>query len=202
MKIYIYQSKPLVGDFAHNLGNIMSNYKQAMQAKSDIMLLPELAVSGYMAEDLFNRQDFITAIEESNRYLISQTKNTALIVPTVTRKAAILYNSAIVAQNGKIIGTTCKNKLPNYGVFDEKRYFSPGKPQIIKINGINIGIPICEDLWSDEVCKELKYQGAQIFLSPNASPFEHAKERRRQEVLKARYQENNIPIIYCNQVIG
>lgn len=118
---------------------------------------------------------------------------------TLNNSEKNLYNGVIVAQNGKIIGQTLKATLPNNHIFDEKRYFTPGISNIVIINGIKVGIPICEDIWYNKVCKDLKTQGAEIFLVPNASPFEIDKFAKRTNQVALRYKENNIPFIYCNQ---
>ena len=242
MKIFVAQIKSLAGDITGNAARIKYAYKQAIKEDCDVCLLPELATSGYLAEDLFLNPDFLAAISKINNDLIKNTKNCALILPTVSviarsakRDAAIpslmgssrrfapqddgcgltppqddgagfrddsypkLYNGVIVAQNGKIIGNTQKAILPNHGVFDDKRYFTPGTSQIITINGLKVGIPICEDIWHFEVCNELKSKGAEIFLVPNASPFELGKFELRTQQIIARYNEHKIPLVFCNQ---
>ena len=241
MKIFVAQIKSLAGDITGNAARIKHAYNQAINASCDVCLLPELATSGYLAEDLFLNPDFLEEISKINDDLIQSTKNCALILPTVSvittsakRDAAIpslmgssrrfapqddgcglippqddecgarndtpkLYNGVIVAQNGKIIGHTQKAILPNHGVFDDKRYFTPGTSQIITINGLKVGIPICEDIWHFKVCNDLKTQGAEIFLVPNASPFELGKFELRSKQVIARYNEHKIPLVFCNQ---
>jgi NAD+ synthetase len=199
MKIFVAQIKSIAGDAQGNFARIQAAYNQATKAGCDICLLPELVTSGYLAEDLFFSQDFINAIDQINKDLIESTGKCALILPTIIQDKGNLYNSAIVAQNGKIIGQTNKTILPNYGVFDEKRYFTPGKPQIITINGKKVGVPICEDIWHFAVCDDLQSQGAEIFLVPNASPFEIGKFDLRKQQVIARYNEHKIPFIFCNQ---
>ena len=199
MKIFVGQIKSVAGDTKGNLTRIQNAYQKAIKESCDICLLPELATSSYLAEDLFFSPDFITEINDINNKLVTDSKNCALILPTVIRDKENLYNGVIVAQNGTIIGQTQKTILPNNEVFDEKRYFTPGTPKIIDINGRKIGIPICEDIWHKEVCTNLKLQGAEIFLVPNASPFEIDKFSRRLEQVKERYEETNIPFVFCNQ---
>lgn len=199
MKIFVGQIKSIAGDVLGNFTRIQNAYKQASEAECDICLLPELATSGYLAEDLFFSQDFIAEIAKINNKLIKISKNCALILPTLIQKERKLYNSVIVAQDGKILGQTYKAILPNHGIFDEKRYFSSGISQIIVINGKKIAIPICEDIWHFEVCENLKSQGAEIFLVPNASPFELGKFDLRTRQVIARYNEHKIPFVFCNQ---
>ena len=199
MKIFVGQIKSVAGDTKGNLARIKATYQKAINKSCDICLLPELVTSGYLAEDLFFNQDFIDEINDITNKLIAESKKCALILPTIIKDKENLYNGVIVAQNGKIIGQTHKTILPNNSVFDEKRYFTIGTPKLININGKKIGIPICEDIWHKEVCADLKSQGAEIFLVPNASPFEINKFSRRLEQIKKRYEETNIPFVFCNQ---
>lgn len=199
MKIFVGQIKAIAGDVRGNLTRIENAYKKATEAACDICLLPELATSGYLAEDLFFSPDFIAEIIHINNKLVRDSTNCALILPTIIKDKENLYNGVIVTQNGIIIGQTQKAILPNNGVFDEKRYFTLGIPQIVNINGRKFGIPICEDIWHKEVCADLKLQGAEIFLVPNASPFEINKLSKRIEQVSKRYEETNIPFVFCNQ---
>ncbi|GAB4168199.1 MAG: NAD+ synthase [Rickettsiaceae bacterium] len=156
-----------------------------------------------MAEDLLLQKSFLDDIGSIVDELVSKTQQTCLLLPTpILAKNGNLYNGVIAAQNGKIIGQSYKNELPNYGIFDEKRYFTAGTPSIISVNGIKIGVPICEDIWSPQVCGKLKASGAQIFLVPNGSPYEKGKMAKRIKLVQNRYQETGIAIVYCNQVFG
>lgn len=202
MKIYVCQTTPKVCNLENNFTCIKELYLRSQELGADICLLPELALPGYMARDFFTYPNFIKSVEIYNRKLIAMTGNTCLLLPTITSVDKMLYNSVIAAQSGKIIGITHKASLPAYGIFDEPRYFRPGKPSVIKINNRNIGVPICADIWVPQVCNELKEQGAEIFLVPNASPFARDKFYARYAVLRDRYIETNIPMIYCNQVIA
>lgn len=202
MKIFICQTGPKVGALEENLKIIQKNYNDAELKNADICIFPELCISGYLAEDLFLQEDFIAKIEAITKILIKETRQTCLLLPTLLFENDCLYNVVIAAQDGKIIGITYKSELPNHGVFDEKRYFTPGKPQIITINGIKIGIPICEDIWHSKVCLDLKKQGAEIFIVPNASPYEKDKLNSRVNLVKERYNETSIPVIYCNQALA
>ncbi len=199
MKIFVAQIKAISGDVVGNKKRIDQSYQQATELQCDICLLPELITSGYLADDLFLSQDFIDKIYQVNQQLIDITNSCALILPTIIQSENKLYNAVIVAQNGKIIGQTYKTILPNYGIFDEQRYFTAGSANIININGAKIAIPICEDIWHPEICANFKSQGAKIFLVPNASPFEIGKFDLRLNQVVKRYKENKLPIIFCNQ---
>ena len=203
MKILVCQIKPRVGDLEENYNSILRHYQNSLNLNTDICLFPELATSGYLAEDLFTQKNFIKTIQRNVTRLVSITENTCLMLPTpILEDNGLLYNGVIAAQNGKIIGKTYKQELPNYGIFDEKRYFVQGAPFIITINGQKIGIPICEDIWISQVGIYLKKQGAELFLVPNASPYEKDKMSERIHIVKQRFKETPVPIIYCNQVLG
>jgi NAD+ synthase len=202
MKIFVCQTSPKVGALKANLKIVQDNYHEALSKNADICIFPELCISGYLAEDLFFKNDFISKVENITANLVASTKGTCLLLPTLLRENNNLYNVVIAAQNGKIIGKTYKSKLANYGIFDEKRYFTEGKPSVITVNGVKVGVPICEDIWSSEVCLNLKNQGAEIFIVPNASPFEKYKQEIRIKLAKNRFSETSIPLIYCNQALS
>ncbi|XVN42808.1 MAG: NAD+ synthase [Candidatus Rickettsia vulgarisii] len=202
MKILIAQLKPKIGDLDYNFAKIKEYYNLALEQNLDVLLLPELMATGYLCEDLFLHSAFSNDLQYYIEELTRIIKNTALLLPTPIYQEQKLYNGVIALQNGQSIGYTTKRHLPNYKVFDEKRYFEQGVPQIIEINGIKVGIPICEDLWFPDVSKELKSMGAEILLVPNASPYERGKFNRRIEKAENCFRDNNLPIIYCNQVLG
>jgi NAD+ synthase len=199
MKIFVCQAQPLAGDLEANFQNIRKLYRESITLSADICLFPELMTSGYFAEDLFLKNSFIAEIGKRTEEIVKLTGNTALILPTVILEKDKLYNGVIVAQNKKVIGTTYKALLPNYSIFDEKRYFTSGQPLAININGTIIGIPVCEDIWYPEVCGALNEQGATLFLVPNGSPYTKGKLDARINVVRERYLETGVPVLYCNQ---
>lgn len=203
MKIYVCQTSPKTGDLEHNANNIMQLYRTAHEQKADICVFPEMCVSGYMVGDLLNYPKFISQIVKLNEHIIRHTHETHLMLPTISRQAdGSLLNCVIIAKDGKIIAKIAKTSLPAYGIFEEPRYFQKGKPGIVEINGYKIGVPICADLWSPHICYHLKEQGAQLLIAPNASPFDRQKISTRESILKDRYRECGIPIIYCNQFLA
>lgn len=202
MKIFVCQTAPKVGAIEENSKIIQQNYKKSQQNNADICVFPELCITGYLAEDLLLKKDFINKAAAHAKELIKETKGTCLLLPTILFENDHLYNVVIIAQNGKIIGITYKNELPNHGVFDERRYFTPGKSNIVSINGVKVGIPICEDIWHSSVCADLKNQGAELLIVPNASPYEKNKLNNRVKLVSNRYKETSIPIIYCNQALA
>ncbi|WP_341764555.1 NAD+ synthase [Candidatus Tisiphia endosymbiont of Beris chalybata] len=202
MKILVAQLKPKIGDLEYNIKLITKYYNIALSQNLDVLLLPELITTGYLCEDLFLHRAFINDVQAYVTELIQITKKTVLLLPTVIYKNAGLYNGVLAVQHGICIGSTTKKYLPNYGVFDEKRYFLEGSPEIIEINGIKVGVVICEDFWCSEVSKELKSKGAEIILVPNASPYEKDKFNIRIQKAEQCFKDNNLPIIYCNQIGG
>jgi NAD+ synthetase len=202
-KIYLAQCSPRIACPEINSEIILYHYNKANDSDCDICLFPELFLSGYIPHDLLLKKSFIHLVKKQADYLVSNTKNTTLLLPLPFLDNGYLYNSIIASNNGIISAITHKKHLPNYSIFDEKRYFKEGNPQIITLNnGVKIGVPICEDIWHSDVCRELKKMGAELFLVPNASPYNKGKFLERAAVAKARFDENNIPIIYCNQVLG
>lgn len=202
MKISLCQTGSKIGALKENFATIQEQYQNAQNNGADICVFPELSTSGYLAEDLFLNTSFIEEIQQHVHDLVKSTGKTCLLLPTPILKSGVLYNGVIAAANGKIIDETYKQELPNYGIFDEKRYFTPGTPQIIVINGFKVGVPICEDIWSSTVCSSLKRQGVQLFITVNGSPFEKGKMAKRINYTKQIFQETKTPIIYCNQALA
>lgn len=202
MKIYIAQDTPKIGDLEYNYQLICKHYNKSIELECDVCIFPELFLCGYIPSDLLLKPSFIDKITEYIEKLSNISSNAALLLPTPYVIDEKLYNAVLGLQNSEIIGVSLKANLPNYGVFDEKRYFSSGTPSIISINDVKVGVVICEDLWSPNVLNHMKNNGAEIIISPNASPFEIGKVSKRLEIVKARWEESRLPILYCNQVLG
>lgn len=202
MKILVAQLKPQIGDLNYNSQLIKKYYDIAVSQNLDIVLFPELITTGYLCEDLFLHPSFIADLQAYLTDLILITKNTTMLLPTTIYQDNRLYNGVMAFQNATCIGYTTKKHLPNYGVFDEKRYFVEGRSTIIEINNIKVGVVICEDFWFPDVAKELKEQGAEILLVPNASPYEKDKFNIRVQKAEECFSANQLPIIYCNQIGG
>jgi len=201
LTVSIAQTNPIVGSFKQNKQLISDAILQAQKDKSDVILFPELALTGYPPEDLLFRPAFLKKVEDS-LHDISQlaTDITVIIGAPVVRKNK-LYNSACVLHDSEIIYEYAKQHLPNYRVFDEKRYFRRGKKNgIVEIKGHKVGLLICEDIWEKEPAKKAKKAGAEILFVLNASPFRATKSTERMELLKRRSQKNDIPIVYANLV--
>jgi NAD+ synthase len=202
VKILTVQAKSKTGDLDYNFDLVYKAYTLAQSEQLDLCIFPELVTTDYMCEDLFLKPSFILYLQRKIVELTNKIKNTALLLPTPFLEDGKLYNAVIGIQNKMVVGKSFKKHLPNYGIFDEKRYFTSGEPQIIEINGKKIGVPICEDIWFPDVCLQLKSLGAEMLFVSNASPYEKGKLERRLILVKQRFKETNLPIIYCNRVLG
>jgi NAD+ synthase len=205
LRIALAQLNPKVGDLAGNLALARGALADAVAAKADILLLSELFLTGYFPDDLLFKPKFVADAIQAARDLVADTDGTdvVLILPTVWLEKTGLHNAVIVAENGQIIATRLKRELPNSDVFYERRYFTPGpltEPVLIK--GVPIGIPICEDIWHPSVCEHLAMRGAEIMLCPNGSPYWTNKQHVRKDLVRARVAEDDVPMLYLNQVGG
>ncbi|WP_091740453.1 NAD+ synthase [Phenylobacterium immobile] len=201
------QANPTVGAIARNEALARDRLREAAAAGADIALFTELFLTGYPPEDLTLKpaiwRDGKAAVER----LALDTKNTCAALigviwppaePTGRPRNALAYLA-----DGEIKGLAFKCDLPNYGVFDEKRVFEPGLgPAVFDFKGVKIGAPICEDIWSDKVCLDLKAHGAEMLLVPNGSPYRRTADDERQIVSRARVAETGLPMLYVNQVCG
>jgi NAD+ synthetase len=218
MKIYIAQLNPTVGALAANEELIRRAYADGVGKGADVVLVPELAVTGYPPRDLLDREAFVNAALDTRDRIAAMTGQTALIFGCITRSASWcgkpLHNAAIVARGGKVILEQHKSLLPTYDVFDELRYFEPGRSVgVVEIGGVRAGIAICEDFWFDDeilgtkiYCRnpidELARQGAQVILNISASPFNSGKRRSRYELFSRIATRYDVPLVYVNQVGG
>lgn len=204
LNIIMAQLNPTVGDLEGNFEKIKTVWED--HTDSDLIIFPEMIVTGYPADDLLLKPDFIHKAQDVIQDLVtlSQQHSAMILIGAPSYKNDYLYNSAYIIGDGKIQLTILKNHLPNYGIFDEKRYFtSPEKLHgIFHFKGHKIGVLICEDTWFDDVSAHLAKQGAEILLSMNGSHFKTGKETDRQRITRARVQETGLPLIYVNQVGG
>ena len=203
MKIAISQINCIVGDIAGNADKIIDYANRAKQAGASLIITPELALCGYPPEDLLFRDDFNAACERALARLADEVLGITLLVGHPHLQYGKLYNAASVIENGKIIATYHKQCLPNYGVFDEERYFEAGfAPLVFTHCGTKFGLIICADGWESAPALQASMAGAQILLSLNASPYHMDKLKTRVEVLAERVSETTLPIIYVNMVGG
>ena len=204
LKIALAQISPLVGDVEKNVSKLIE-IRSKLDNDIDILVAPELYISGYPIDDLVLREDFLKSVSVGIENLVSISKdNKSSIIFGAPRKFHnSIRNSVFVIENGKILTVKDKYELPNTGVFDEQRIFSQGELQdCINIKHVNIGLPICEDIWEKRVLKNLSSKGAEIIISINASPYTIVKKKERDSVAAQRVKETNLPIIYLNRTGG
>ena len=205
MKILLAQLNNIVGDIKGNTSKALEILNKAKEESIDLVVFSELFLSGYPPEDLVLKRSFIKKCRISLDELTEFTnkKNLGFLIGLPILEDSNLYNAAALVDNGKVIGFSKKINLPNYSVFDEKRVFSKGKnSKIFNFRGTEIGIPICEDIWEKDVCKDLKKQGCDLLISPNGSPFDKYKIDQRKKIITERVSEIKTALIYVNQVGG
>ncbi len=205
LKIAVAQINPTVGDIAGNSDLVRAAHKGAAAAGADLVVFGELVLSGYPPEDLVLKGAFQDAVARAVHSLAADTVDgrPGLLVTAPWRDNGILYNAAFLLDGGEIAAVRYKHNLPNYGVFDEKRVFASGiMPGPINFRGVRLGVPICEDIWTPDVCECLTETGAEMLIVPNGSPFEDGKFDVRLNHSVARVTENQLPLIYVNQVGG
>lgn len=203
MKIAIAQMNCIVGDLAGNAKAIMASADQAKARGATLLVTPELSLCGYPPEDLLLRSDFLRACDEALYALAKQLSDITVVVGHPHQTETQCFNAASVLQGGKVVATYHKQALPNYGVFDEKRYFVSGaEPLVFTHEGVKLGILICADVWESKPAQLAKMVGAEVLIALNGSPFHMKKQSARVDTLRARVLENKIPIIYVNMVGG
>ena len=203
LSIAIAQIDPTVGDVAGNADRVRRARAEAGGA--DLVVFPELALSGYPPEDLVLKPAFQEACREACEALAKETADggPALLVGLPWREDGRLYNAVALLDGGEVAALRYKVLLPNYGVFDEKRVFDAGEmPGPVSFRDVRIGVPICEDIWQSSVVECLEENGAEMLLVPNGSPFETTKDDIRLNIAVERVVESGLPLAYVNQVGG
>ena len=204
LRIVMAQLNLHVGDVHGNLARLIAAAQQARdEQRADVIVFPELALSGYPPEDLLLRSSMQRRIERALHELAQAVSGIYMVVGYPWVDGELRYNAAAVLADGQILASYYKQKLPNYQVFDEKRYFSAGsEPCVLEIKGVPVALTICEDIWFAEPMAQAKAVGAQLMLSLNASPFHLDKQGEREAMLAERAREGGMPIVYVNQVGG
>ena len=218
MKVYIGQINSTVGALDANAGLIRRAYDEGVRAGADVVMVPELAVTGYPPRDLLDRPHFIERALEVRDSLAAMTGDVTLIFGCPIRSeqwcGKPLHNAAIIARNGQVILEQKKMLLPTYDVFDELRYFEPGREvHLVEIAGTQVGVSICEDFWFDDeifgkkmYCgnpvDDLARQGAEVLLNISASPFNAGKRRARWQIFSEIAKRYDVPLVYVNQIGG
>jgi NAD+ synthase (glutamine-hydrolysing) len=204
LRIVMAQQDFLVGAIDANADQILAACEQARdEMAAQVIVFPELALTGYPPEDLLFRRHFIEHVEHAMDRLSAGISGITAIVGYPLRQADSLYNAAAVIRDGGVTAVYRKQHLPNYGVFDEKRYFRPGAaPCVLDIHGVPVGITICEDIWQPGPVQQAADTGAQLLININASPFHAGKRNEREELVMRRARESVLPIMYVNLVGG
>lgn len=218
MKIALAQINPVVGDFAYNCQRIRDAARNAMEKGCELVVFSELAICGYPPRDLLEKKGFVKANLDALNDLVTTIEGIGVLVGYVDKNSQPggkpLHNAAALFRDGNILAKVYKQLLPTYDVFDEHRFYEPGKPTTpVEYNGRRLGITICEDLWNDEdVFPDQRYhthpgahlaeQGVDYLINLSASPFHMGKVRLRQQLFGRIASKYGVPLLYANQVGG
>ncbi len=204
VRVGVAQFNPVVGDIAGNSRRIQEMYATADAAGCDIVVFPELSVTGYPPEDLVLKSGFVAENQQAMRDIVAATQDCVAVFGFVDGSLGTLANSAAIASKGILHGTYNKQLLPNYSVFDEDRYFTAGTSfSLFAIAGVHVGVTICEDIWqADGPVQQQAKAGATLNININGSPYHRGKFDERQQMVSERAQTNSCAIVYVNQVCG
>jgi len=204
LRLALAQSDLLVGDIAGNTTRLLALAGEARATGAQLLLTPELAVAGYPPEDLLFHRGFRRQVDAAlARFAAASGEGIALLVGHPEYAGERIFNAATLYTGGREQVRHRKACLPNYRVFDEKRWFTPGtQPTVAEFQGFRLGVLVCEDLWEPEPAQLARSQGAEVLLVLNASPYEMHKQRAREDVARRRALDVGLPIVYCNLVGG
>lgn len=199
--VVMAQINTVVGDIDGNAQVIIAAIDKARQQGAQLVMFPELALTGYPPEDLLLRPSLEIRIANALQLLSEHSRDIAVLVGLPLHSKGKLYNAAALLQDGKLASVYCKHQLPNYRVFDEVRYFQAGSDALVfELGGIRMGVTICEDIWSPLPAAKAVAAGAQVLLNLNASPFHAGKQSEREAEVARRCAENGVPVLYVNMV--
>jgi NAD+ synthase (glutamine-hydrolysing) len=203
VRLALAQINPVVGDLDGNRALILEHLAEAKANAADLVVFPELAVTGYPPEDLLLRPGFIRAAEDSVEQIAREARGATVLVggPRFDRD---LYNACYVCSGGEVKAVYRKRFLPNYGVFDEDRYFATGRDLILLEHGKTlVGLTVCEDMWQPgPPATDLALAGAELLVNISASPFYVGRDREREEMFVTRARDNSCFVAFCNTVGG
>ncbi|MBE0436752.1 MAG: NAD+ synthase [Methylomicrobium sp.] len=204
LRIAIAQSNFRVGDIKANTEKIIAEAQDSRdRLKADIVIFPELSVTGYPPEDLLLRPDFIARAQQAAASIAEQAQGIDVVFGYPEQSGGKLFNSAVVCRSGEIIARYHKNVLPNYGVFDEQRYFTAGSENMLfNLKGLTLALTICEDVWQPGLIAKNRQAGADIVLTLNASPFHAGKIHQREQVVCDQVKAAGVPLVYVNLIGG
>jgi NAD+ synthase (glutamine-hydrolysing) len=204
IRIVLVQHDFPVGDIDGNMRRVLNAIEQAKtDHQADLVLFPELALTGYPPEDLLYRGGFQSRCERALELIVASVTGIDVVVGHPLREGDQRFNAVSWIRDRKVIGTYCKQALPNYSVFDEERYFHAGcKPLTVECAGVRVGVLICEDIWEQEPAAMAAADGCQLMVVPNASPYHVGKRELREQALRQRTRETGCPIVYLNVIGG
>ncbi len=205
LRLGLAQINPVMGDFRVNREKISTKLREAAGAGAGLVVFPELAVCGYPPEDLLLKTGFVNACQQTIRDLGPATKDLVAVVGFAHREQGRVHNSAAVLARGRLAGVYHKRELPNYGVFDEKRYFTPGHlPLLLDGRGLRAAVTICEDIWVEggEAERFIRQQGVDLIINCSASPFYAGKFAKRRRLLTGLARRTKAAVAYVNMVGG
>ncbi len=203
LKIALAQLNFTVADIAGNCGRILVAVEQAKAQAADVIVFPELCVTGYPPEDLLLRADFIQQTQQAVQQLTAQIHGIVAVIGYPHKVGDRLYNAAAALSDGKRVAEYHKIALPNYGVFDEQRYFQAGEQTcLFEVEGCKLALTICEDIWYPGIIAKNRDAGAEIILTLNASPFHAGKMQQRENIICSQVKQAGVPLVYVNQIGG
>jgi NAD+ synthase (glutamine-hydrolysing) len=203
LSIALAQLNLLVGDIEGNTERMLQTVQEQQKAGADLVMFTELALSGYPPEDLLYRNDFYQRCDAQLHRLQQASAEVAILVGHPWREGDKLYNALSLFSEGQLLARYFKQQLPNYGVFDEKRYFQAGSETcVVELKGYQLGLLICEDLWFPGPVDAAKAAGAEMILSINASPYNREKPYIRKTLMAGHCQRTHLPLVYLNQIGG
>jgi len=204
LRLLIAQHDFLVGDVTGNRAKVAAVARRARDIhRADLVVFPELTLTGYPPEDLLLRPELVRRVEQAIDALCAEVEGVTLVLGYPRRRAEGLFNAAGVIRDGRVLAEYHKQFLPNYSVFDEKRYFVPGRePCVFDQGGLRIGLNICEDIWESAPARQAAEAGARFLININASPYHYGKAPEREVLVQKRARDNQLPILYANLIGG
>jgi NAD+ synthase (glutamine-hydrolysing) len=204
LRIALAQLNLFVGDVGGNAQRVIDTAAEARdRLQADLVLFPELALSGYPPEDLLFHKGMKRQVAAALERVRSEVKGVSVMVGYPDYTEDSIYNAAALIRDGKVVANYHKQELPNYLVFDEKRYFKPGQEScVVEMNGIRVGLLICEDIWEPKPARAAQAAGAQVLVVINGSPYSLNYQRRREDIARARIKDTGLPIVYVNMLGG
>jgi NAD+ synthase (glutamine-hydrolysing) len=204
LRIALAQLNLFVGDVGGNAQRVIDTAADARdRLKADLVLFPELALSGYPPEDLLFHKGMKRQVAAALERVRSEVKGVAVMVGYPDYTDDTIYNAAVLIRDGNVLANYHKQELPNYLVFDEKRYFKPGQEsRVVELNGIRVGLLICEDIWEPKPARAAHAAGAQLLVVINGSPYSLQYQRRREDIVRARIKDTGLPVVYVNLLGG